>query len=69
MLRCLWISIVFAIAFLSSGCANKCEQTAENHCQRYSDDELKEMFGTNKDRAAALKECIDGRIQEKCTEK
>jgi len=69
MKRPLWICIVFAIASLSIGCADKCEQTAENHCQRYSDEELKDMFGTNKDRTAALKECIEGRIQEKCTEK
>ena len=64
----MWIAVVFAIPALFSACADRCEQTAENHCQRYSDEELKGMFGTNKDRTAALKECIEGRVQEKCVD-
>ena len=56
------------IVFVVPGCADRCEQTAENHCKRYSEEELKNIFGTNMPLADALKECIEGRIQDKCAE-
>ena len=46
--------IVLTIALLSTGCSkgNKCQKTAEQHCSKYSEAELKDIYGSAKDPVA-----------------
>ena len=55
-----YIAIIgFGLCFLFMGCSkgSKCQKTAEQHCSKYSDAELKDIYGTTKDaEEACIKE-------------
>ena len=59
LVRCLVLLSLCVFALQGCKKGNKCTKAAEQHCSRYSDDELRDMYGgQNVDESR--QECVNG---------